>query len=79
MLKFILIPNKEKFLQLISKSSGKIYLHLPDGSICDLKDDQTALQMLKLMKPASDGLCFSFSDPSDSVIFMRYMMETVYD
>lgn len=75
MLKIMLMPNAEKFLSLVKQSCGDVLLHLPDGSQCSLKQDNTAGQLLRTMRPGRDGISISFSNPGDVPAFLRYMME----
>ena len=49
-------------------------LHLPDGTVCNLKEDHTALQMLRMMKLNGKGLNLSLTDVRDYPIMMNYMM-----
>jgi len=76
MFRIFQIPNTEKFLSLVKQSCGDVLLHLPDGSQCSLKQDHTAQQIFKTMYPSRDGISISFSNPSDTPTFLRYMMET---
>lgn len=76
MLKIWTMPNTEKFLSLVQNSCGDVLLHLPDGSQCSLKQDHTAQQMLRVMRPGRDSIAISFSDPDDAPTFLRYLMET---
>lgn len=74
MLRFMSIPNKEKFLNLIEACQGSVLLHLPDNTTRDLKSDPTAREMLKLLPSNGYDLGLSFSDSCDSSVFLRYMM-----
>lgn len=75
MFKIMMIPNTEKFLSLVNQSRGDVLLHLPDGGRCSLKQDHTARQILRTMRPGQDGISISFSNRGDIPAFMRYMME----
>ena len=75
MFKIMIMPNAEKFLSLVKQSCGDVLLHLPDGSQCSLKQDHTARQLFRVMQPGQDGISISFSNPSDTPTFLRYMME----
>ena len=75
MIKIMIMPNVEKFLSLVRQSCGDVLLHLPDGSQCSLKRDNTARQMLCMMQPGRDGISVSFSNSGDAPAFLQYMME----
>lgn len=70
------LPNAEKFLEVVGRSRGNVFLQLPDHTQCDLKRDHTARQIIRAMRPGRDGLCITLSDPRDSFGFMQYMMES---
>lgn len=76
MLKIIAMPNAEKFLSLIRQCCGDVLLHLPDGSRCSLKQDHTAQQLLRSMRPGQDGISISLSDPGDAFTLVKYMIGT---
>ena len=74
MIKIMLISNMQKFLEKIQKCHGDVLLHLPDDTVCNLKEDHTALQMLRMMKLNGKGLDLSLTDVRDYPIMMNYMM-----
>lgn len=74
MLKIMLISNMEKFLEKVNSCNGDVLLHLPDGTTCNLKEDHTARQMLKMVNINSKGLNISLSDVRDYPIMVNYMM-----
>lgn len=74
MLKIHLMPNAEKFLALVRQSCGDVLLHLPDGSLCSLKQNRTARQMFRAMQPGRDGISISFSNPGDVPAFLTYLI-----
>ena len=74
MLKIMLISDMEKFLEKVNNCHGDVLLHLPDGTVCNLKEDHTALQMLRMMKLNGKGLNLSLTDVRDYPIMMNYMM-----
>ena len=74
MLKVMLIPDMEKFIEKIQNCQGEVMLHLPDQSVCDLKNDHTALQMLKMLKNNQNELDISLTDPRDYPVLINYMM-----
>lgn len=71
----MMLPNAERFLELAARSCGEVLLHLPDGSLCDLKRDHTARQLLKTLRPGREGLQISLSDRGDAPAFLRYLQE----
>ena len=74
MLKIMMISDTEKFLEKVRECEGEVKLHLPDGSTCDLKNDHTAVQLLKLLHSTNHEMDISLSNPSDYMPIMRYMM-----
>ena len=74
MLKIMLISDMEKFLEKVNSCHGDVLLHLPDGTVCNLKEDHTALHMLRMMKLNGKGLNLSLTDVRDYPIMMNYMM-----
>lgn len=66
MLTFTVLPDREKFLSLARHSRGAVLLHLPDGSVCDLRRDNTARQLLLTMAPGQGGLRVSLADRGTS-------------
>lgn len=75
MLKFYMIPDKEKFLRHVQQSTGDVFLNLPDGTQCSLKSDTTAINFLRMMDVGKDGIDLSFAQDTDMPRFMQYMME----
>lgn len=75
MLKIMLISDMEKFLNKVNQCHGDVLLHLPDASVCDLKRDHTAIQMLKMMNENHSELDLSLTDPRDYAIMVGYMMQ----
>ena len=39
MLKFYSIPNPDKLLSVVDQSQGDVFLRLPDGGECNLKQE----------------------------------------
>lgn len=75
MITVMMIPNAEKFLNVVANSCGKVLLHLPNGGQCDLKRDRFAKELLRTMRPGEEGLQISLSNPDDTLAFLRYMQE----
>lgn len=74
MFKIMLISDMEKFLEKVNSCHGDVLLHLPDDTVCNLKEDHTALQMLRMMKINGKGLNLTLTDVRDFPIMMNYMM-----
>ena len=74
MLKIMLISDMEKFLEKVNNCHGDVLLHLPDDTVCNLKEDHTALQLLRMMKLNGKGLNISLTDVRDYPIMMNCLM-----
>ncbi len=74
MLKIMKINNVESFMEKVRDCQGEVNLHLPDGSVCDLKSDNTAAQILTMLHSIDHELDISLTDPRDCVPIMRFMM-----
>ena len=74
MLRIMLISDMEKFLEKVQSCNGDVLLHLPDDTVCNLKEDHTALQLLKMVQLNGEGLNLSLTDARDYAIMMNYMM-----
>ena len=74
MLRIMLISDMEKFLEKVQSCQGDVLLHLPDGTVCNLKEDHSAIQMLKMMQLDGKGLNLSLTDVRDYPIMVNYMM-----
>ncbi len=74
MLKIMKISNMDSFMEKVRACQGEVNLHLPDGSVCDLKRDHTAAQILTMLHSVDQELEISLTDPRDCVPIMRYMM-----
>lgn len=75
MLKIMLISDMEKFLNKVDECEGEVLLHLPDETVCDLKKDHTAIQMLKMLKLEKGELDLTLTEPRDYAVIMNYMMQ----
>jgi len=75
MLKIMLISDMEKFLDKVNECRGDVLLHLPDESTCNLKSDNTAAQLLRLLKLNGSELDITLTEPRDYAIMMGYMMQ----
>ena len=74
MFQIMMLPDADNFLKVVENSRGQVLLHLPDNTRCDLKKDNTARQMLRVMRPTPEGLCVSLSDARDVPAFLDYMI-----
>ena len=74
MIKIMLISNMEKFLEKVQNCYGDVLLHLPDDTVCNLKSDHTALQILRMMHTSNHELDISLTDVRDYATIMNFMM-----
>ena len=74
MIKIMKISNMEKFLENVRMCEGEVNLHLPDGTVCDLKKDHTAAQILTMLHSTDCELDISLTNPRDYAPIMRFMM-----
>ena len=74
MLKIMKINDVDSFMEKVHDCRGEVNLHLPDGTVCDLKSDNTATQILRMLHTIDHELDITLTDPSDCVPIMRYMM-----
>ena len=75
MLTLMEIPDVEKFLDLAANSGGDVLLHLPDGSLCDLKRNCVARQLLRVLGSGRGGLRLTLSSRDDIPAFLDYMLQ----
>ncbi len=73
MFKLFRMPDANRFLEVVERSAGHVFLHLPDNTMIDLKEDHTARQLLRSMAVGQNGLQFSLSESSDLPEFLRYL------
>lgn len=79
MLQMMMLPDRERFLNIVDHSRGGVLLRLPNGTDCDLKTDPGARQLLRLMELGPEGLSISLTDPKDLPLYLHYMMEAGQD
>ena len=77
MLRMMLLPDKERFLDIVDHSRGEVLLCLPDHTDCDLKTDPAARELLRLLGPGEEGVDLRLTDPGDLPAYLHYMMEAV--
>ena len=68
------IKNTDKFIQMVKNSSGSVFLEMPDETLCDLKQNAAALQMLRMINPGELWLDLFLTDAQDGYNFMAYMV-----
>lgn len=75
MITILSLPDTEYFLSVVKQSCGDVSLKLPDGGQVSLKQDQTAQQMLQLLKGDRTHLQIALSNQADMPLFLRYLEE----
>ena len=75
MLQMMMLPDRDRFLEIVDHSRGSVLLQLPDRTACDLKHDSAARQMLHLLNPGPEGITLRLTDPRDLPAYLHYMME----
>ena len=79
MLQMMMLPDRDRFLEIVDHSRGSVLLRLPDHTDCDLKTDPIARQMLRMLDPAEEGVTLRLTDPEDLPAYLHYMMEAGQD
>ena len=67
--------DKDRFMRQVSASRGSVLHHLDNGKICDLKKDDTASSLLRMIDAPRKGFDITVTDPADVTGFLRYMLE----
>jgi hypothetical protein len=70
------IPDMRRFLSLVQECRGPVGLCLADGTVCDLKSDPVASQLLLFVQPPQTKLRLRVPDPCDRDRFLRYLLES---
>ena len=79
MITFYHISDVERFLSLTAACRGDATLLLPNGEARDIKNDQTARQMFRMLPPGMNRLAvrLDLSDPGDLSPFVQYLIDMV--
>ena len=68
--------DTKRFMKRVAQSKGEVYLRLPDGNLCNLKQDSSASALFGSMEMPEEGIEVTFSDTQDASCFFRYLIET---
>ena len=79
MLQMMMLPDRERFLNIVDHSRGGVRLRLPDGTDCDRKADPRTRELLGLMELVAEGISISLKDPKYLILYLRDIMESVHD
>ena len=63
MFTFMLLPDTEKFMDVVDNSKGEVFLMMPDGDKYNLKQDDCARKLFRVMTPGQSGLKITLSNP----------------
>ena len=75
MIKIMMISDMDRFLEKVAHCYGDVLLHLPDGTTCSLKNDHTALQILKMLNSTHETFNISLTDVRDYSTIINLMMD----
>ncbi len=73
------IGNVERFFEIVEKCQGAVMLHLADCSLCDLKKNPLARQLLEPGTKKQNPMSLQLSCPADFPLLLQYMMEAAYE
>lgn len=73
-IKFITDSNLERFMEIVEESYGNVVLRLHRDKFYDLKNDITALEILKEEISKKHVLNFYISNPKDYFKFVYFVM-----
>lgn len=79
MLRMMMMPDRERFLDIVDHSRGDVLLCLPDHTDCDLKTDPAARQLLRKLDLGPEGVDLQLTDLGDLPAYLHYMMEAVLE
>lgn len=71
MIKIMKLPDAERFFKAVDESQGRVWLCLPDGRCCDLKENPEIRYLFRTARPGPDGFCLDLSDARDLPAFIR--------
>ncbi len=77
MFTFMGLPDTEKFMDLVDNSKGDVFLMIPGGDRYNLKQDDCARKLFRVMEPGNNGLKITLSNPQDAPEFFHYMSQIV--
>ena len=75
MIKIMLIPDMDKFIEKVENCHGDVLLNLPDGSECNLKTDNAARQIIRMLHSDNEELALRLTDPRDCAAIINFMMQ----
>lgn len=75
-LRFLLIPNPEKVMEMVRHSNGEIYMSGSAHPAYDLKNNTVAQHFFKQEAAKGHGIDLYLTDESDAADFINLMMET---
>lgn len=75
MMKIKSIANMENFFHTVEQCQGSVLLHLPDQTVCDLKQNLLASHLLRMGNAGQKELTLSLTNGKDFPLFLTYMME----
>lgn len=75
-LKFYPSLNVEKFARLVKESCGKVLFRLSDNSLCDLKEDEAAVTLVKEETAKGNKVEIYLTNMEDCAKFTKLMIGT---
>lgn len=75
-LRFMLVPNAEKMMEMVRQSRGQIYMSCSAHPAYDLKNNAVAQQFFKQEAAKGHGIDLYLTDEKDASDFINLMMET---
>ena len=71
-----MVPDMEKFLNVVECSKGDVFLHFSSEDKLNLKDRLDTRQISRMMRARKEGFHVSLSDGADFPAFLRYMLDS---